>query len=889
MNLVAVILLVGAGLVPVKSTFSSQPSANQHIIELRNRTIDTRTAALLSEKNISAAQRFIVHFNHRISKVDRELLEYRGLLVESYLPNGAFLVRGAPSQANTLRSEGMIDWYGAYHAEDKLHENLFNRNDATKLVIILFPEENLTATLNELERLGAEIVDAGENEYNGKVIAWMDPIHFVDAAKIEAIRWIEPWSPVEPCNDKSQWVLQTWSEGNRRIWDMGINGEGVIGSTADSGINTDHEMFADSSIDITDWGDYPEHRKIVAYKQGASGVTFGDHGGFSYHGTHTAGTVCGDDSYWDASSPYDGIAPQARLYFMDLASVGEFFIPLDLRDLYNIPYQGNEAGRAKFISNSWGKPGDYDYISISWETDNFVWDHPDFLILFASGNETFYVRAPGTAKNIVTVGATLNGASAATLAGFSGSGPTDDGRIKPTVVAPGDGTAHRSGLWSASGPGAESYQDLYGTSMASPGAAGAAALLIQYLREGWYPTGTPLVADSIEPSAALLKAMMVASADANFTYSIMDSRIGWGRINLDSVLYFEDDTRKLYIHDDTTGITTGEQVGYEVKINSDDRSFRVAVVWTDAPPELSADKQLVNNLNLEVISPSGQLYYGNNFNNDNYSKLNGNPDEINVVEIVHLETPSTGTWTVCIKGTEIPQGPQPYAIVITGDMEHHDVDLVSSGIHVDDAGAANPNGGLDPGEEAILYPVVTNSGSYNAGAVSATLSTDEANVTLLSTTADYGDIASGEESAGEGFAIQASQSLEEDKLITFRLEVEANDGGYVRTLIYSLIAGLGVNETPVNPILSLELMQTQFTNHIGVRLNVPREGPLTLQMFDPAGRLVRTLLDEASHPAGTYEYEFAAADNATSLSNGVYFLRLKTAQNQIVSKTLLLR
>jgi len=425
--------------------------------------------------------------------------------------------------------------------------------------------------------------------------------------------------------------------------------------------------------------------------------------------------------------------------------------------------------------------------------------------------------------------------------------------------------------------------------MASPGAAGAAALLIQYLREGWYPTGTPLVADSIEPSAALLKAMMVASADANFTYSIMDSKIGWGRVGLDSVLYFEDDTRKLYIHDDTTGITTGEQVGYEVKINSDDRSFRVAVVWTDAPPELSADKQLINNLDLEVISPSGQLYYGNNFNNDNYSKLNGNPDEINVVEMVHLESPSTGTWTVCIKGTEIPQGPQPYAIVITGDMEHHDVNLVSAGLHVDDADAANPNGGLDPGEEAILYPVVANSGSYNASAVSATLSTDEANITLLSTTADYGDIASGEKSAGEGFAIQASQSLEEDKVITFRLEVEANDGGYVRTLIYSLIAGLGVDETSINPILSLELMQTQFTEHIGVRLSLPREGPLTLQMFDPAGRLVRTLLDEASHPAGTHEYEFAAADNATSLSNGVYFLRLKTAQNQIVSKTLLLR
>jgi hypothetical protein len=886
MNLFTVVLLVGAGLVPIKSTFVPLAAADQHVITLRNRSIDTREAAAMSGEftDISANQRFIVHFSHRVSETDRALLESKGFSVESYLPNGAFLVKGRPQQAQELISAGSIDWFGAYHLQDKIDEKLNEKQDVTKLVIMLFPNEDLAATVQKLQYLGAEIEDAVENEFMGKIIAWLDPIHFTDAAGIESVRWINQWYPVEPCNDKAQWVLQTWDNGNRRIWDMGLQGQGVIGSTSDSGINTEHEMFEDSTVDINDWGDYPEHRKIVAYKPGGPTAGFGDHGGFmGYHGTHTAGTVCGDDSYWEASAPFDGLAPKSRLYFMDIASNGDFFIPADLYNLYNTPYQGNEAGQAKFTSNSWGQPGNNGYIAMSWETDNFMWENPGYLILMASGNETWYVRAPGTAKNVVTVGATNNGTGANTVAGFSGSGPMADGRVKPTIMAPG------AGVTSANGGSTNSYVSYDGTSMACPAAAGATALLVQYLREGWYTTGSALAADSVEPSAALLKAMLVASADVDFSQNIMDGRIGWGRVDLDSVLYFEGDTRRLYLHDDTMGIITGEQVGYELKINSDNRSFRIAVVWTDAPPEMSAQKQLVNNLDLEVYSPSGQLYYGNNFDG-NYSDNNGDPDNVNVVEVIRIRKPAAGTWSVRVKGTEIPQGPQPYAIVITGDMEYHDVNLVSSGIHVDDAGADNPNGGLDPDESAILYPVVANSGSYNASAVSATLSTDETNITLLSTTADYGDIASGGESAGEGFAIQASQSLEEDKVITFRLKVEANDGGYVRTLTYSLIAGLGVDETSVNPTLSLELMQTQFTDHIGIRLSVPREGPLTLQMFDPAGRLLKTLLDEGSHPAGTYEYEFAATDNATSsLSNGVYFLRLKTAQNQIVSKTLLLR
>ncbi len=622
-----------------------------------------------TESSVGERSSYLVQFAGPIQTGQREQLEAAGATVVSYLPRYTFLVR--MSDAARARFEGLsfVRWVGAYQPAYKLSSESNSLIGATTLVVLLFPDADLAAERGAIEALGGSIVEATDSGRNKIVRVTIDAALAPAIASRSDVAWVEPYHQPVLNNSTAQWVVQTNVTNSRRVWDMGLHGEGQVVHTSDSGIRTSHNQFRDNAVPITTFGDFPTHRKIIAYRAALPGIRFGDVSGASFHGTHTAGTICGDDSPF-AADLRDGQAMKAKIFFTDAGNdTNSITAPGDLNLLFEPPYLGNPGGAARVSSNSWGAASNnYDVNAMT--VDQFMWDHKDFTIFFSNGN-TFtaaQVGSPAVAKNCVSVGATQNGAASGVKASFSSEGPAEDGRRKPTICAPGDGVTPLSGISSANGANDTGYKGLAGTSMASPTAAGAATLIRQYLTDGWYPTGAPNPANGFIPSAALIKAMSISSTDDDMPgHALPDNAVGWGRMKLDNALFFPGDAIRTALVDDNAGLTTGQYAEYQLYVTNTSVPLKITLCWTDREGNPASLTQLVNDLDLTVTDPNGVSYLGNVLTNSQ-SVPGGTADILNVEEGVRLNVPFAGRWTIRVGGTNVPFGPQPFAIAATGGV-----------------------------------------------------------------------------------------------------------------------------------------------------------------------------------------------------------------------------
>jgi subtilisin family serine protease len=546
-----------------------------------------------------------------------------------------------------------------------------NKIDTLRITIELFGIGGVDKAIAAVQSHGGRI-DDGSMAGHVRLFAHLDGSALPELAKTKEIYWVGGFDDIEFFNGQAQWVIQSGQSDQRPIWDKGLKGQGQVVGVGDTGVDYDHSFFRDPG----NWTPGPNHRKIIAYKAwyGKVGDTFG-------HGTHTAGSIAGNDRFVGGTSANIGEAPEAKLFVDDLGTLQFSEVPKDMNVFFNESYNGT----ARIHSDSWGWPGWYNYSYLSTDTDEFMWNHKDFLPVIAAGNErgsSTSLRSPGTAKDVVTVGATSNGASANDMAYFSSTGPTLDGRLKPTVCAPGENIISAQSDYNLNTNNSGEVS-MSGTSMATPTTAGGVALIRQYFTEGWYPTGAKNPTDSIIPTAALMKATLMAGAteitgtgsDYNVEGKFPNNSQGWGRVFLDGSLYFSGDASKLVIFEEKTGITTGTTKSYGINVSSTTQPLKIILVWTDYNGQLNANPAIVNNLDLEVKDPTSVIYKGNVFagQSPGHSVIGGSADTLNVEEGVLLPNVAdglkTGHYDITVKGTNIPQGSQPFAIAVVGDVQ----------------------------------------------------------------------------------------------------------------------------------------------------------------------------------------------------------------------------
>lgn len=263
------------------------------------------------------------------------------------------------------------------------------------------------------------------------------------------------------------------------------------------------------------------------------------------------------------------------------------------------------------------------------------------------------------------------------MALFSSRGPTDDGRIKPDVVAPGtwilsgysglyqegygDPVNPQNGIFQWDGwgmPMNTDYKWMGGTSMSNPLAAGGAAVVRDFYQK----------VHARNASAALVKATLINSAvdmlDENNDgvsdnrYPIPNVHEGWGRVNLANAT----DGSHSFDDDGTKTLSTGAKRTFTASVGAG-AAFKVTVVWTDAPSTETASKNLVNDLDLTLTSPSGAVYRGNVFSGG-WTPTGGSADRTNNLENAYVQSAEGGTWAIEVLGYNVPTGPQPFALVV---------------------------------------------------------------------------------------------------------------------------------------------------------------------------------------------------------------------------------
>ncbi len=694
----------------VLGMFSSLAHAGTEI-KLNRGVINTRQAAtesVLSKAFVNQSE-WIVQFKNHIREADKAYLLKNGFQIHSYMPEDALIVRGSQSMIQILQKENSIQAIVPFQAGMKLSPQLGIMSSLTApsretVIISVFKADELAQITQKIQNLSKDILiqRAGETS----IVLTTTRAQLTAIAAIQGVEGLQSFVEMKPLHmiltsdDGTQdqdapagdyTDLNGFETGTRVMnmdaaWDIGITGQNQIVGMADTGLDSGDAQAIHS--------DFMGSVKS-GYSYGLYAKTWSDPMG---HGTHVAGSVLGRGVA--SGGKLKGAAYSAQIVAQGMWSpmLDNLSVPNDLTAMFNKAYTDG----ARIHTNSWGAAANFGaYEKMAASVDKVMFDKQDLLVLFAAGNsgvdknrdgriDPNSIGTPVTAKNVLTVGASenllakggiqkkvgelgsakdnwpvapitestvsdnING-----MAMFSSRGPTTDGRTKPEIVAPGTNILSvRSQqpkaevLWGAYN---KDYVYSGGTSMATPLTAGAAALARQLLIEKL---------NQAQPSAALLKAFLVHSAfdmypgqfgevGAAKGQELLTHRPnndeGYGRVDVAQFVKLGQ-SGSLMIVDSKAGVATGQSS--EVTLNADHAGLlQVNLVWTDAPGSVNSSKALVNDLDLEVVLPDGQVISQN--------------DQINNHAFVSVPT-AVGVITIRVKGVNVPMGKagaQPFAVV----------------------------------------------------------------------------------------------------------------------------------------------------------------------------------------------------------------------------------
>ncbi|MCC6815096.1 MAG: S8 family serine peptidase [Saprospiraceae bacterium] len=558
--------------------------------------VNNRFYAIADMKNLVTAQ-------------EKDRLLEQGLVIHEYLDGTRYLVSCIADYFNNMEDRNIE--FSKLTSENKLSESIAKgdfcyEKKQQKLTIQFLPLLKSDDILLRCNQLGIEVSRMHEAYRLLLIETSSELIHNLAN---------EPWVQFISCTPEKGVPEDREGRSMHRV--------NLIGQNDPSGIDLDGEGV---NVLVRDDGPVGPHidfnKRLVNLTYGADGT----------HGDGVAGIIGGAAN---VDPVMEGMAPRCKVYVINYQD--DF-----LDNTMNLHL--NEGVVITNSSYSNGCNAGYTYITQI--VDKQGWENPTLLHCFSAGNSNNLECGYGAGnqwgnitgghkigKNVITA-ANLNIMGA--IESSSSRGPTRDGRLKPDISA--RGTNQNS-----TDPN-NTYQVFGGTSAASPGVAGTATLLYQAYKKEHRGNNPP---------AALIKATLMNTAtdlgvegpDYIFGFGVLDGLRAYKLLK-------EKRYRELIAKNQET-------LEVEIEVPQNVAIAKFMIYWAEKEASLNARKVLINDIDLEVIDPDGNviLPWVPNPTADSSSLAQGarpGVDTLNNVEQVSIRFPKSGKYKIIIHGKFLP-------------------------------------------------------------------------------------------------------------------------------------------------------------------------------------------------------------------------------------------